>query len=63
MYIGLLCRAGFVQITLVEIPDIFHGISKVLSGLPGAVFYCPFIADPLHKILKFLVVETAVQDC
>ena len=62
MYIDPLSRAGFVQITLVEIPNIFHSVLEVLGGLPGAVFRCPFVADPFHKILKFLVVEVTIQD-
>ena len=46
----------------VEIPNIFHSMLEVLGGLPGAVLCCPFIADPFHKILKFLVVEATIQD-
>ena len=46
----------------VEIPNIFHSMLEVLGGLPGAVLCCPFIADPFHKILKFLAVEATIQD-
>ena len=61
-YIGPLSRAGFVQIMLVEIPNVFYSVLEVLSRLPGAVLCCPFVANPFHKILKFLAVEATIQD-
>ena len=51
-----------MRITSVEIPNIFRSMLEVLGGLPGAVLRCPFIADPFHKILKFLAVEATIQD-
>ena len=51
-----------MQIMLVEILNIFHSVLKVLSGLPSVVLCCPFIANPFHKILKFLAVEVTIQD-
>ena len=49
-------------ITSVEIPNIFRSVLEVLGGLPGAVLHCPFVANPFHKILKFLAVEATIQD-
>ena len=46
----------------VEIPNIFCSVLEVLGGLPGAVLRCPFVANPFHKILKFLAVEATIQD-
>ena len=51
-----------MRITSVEILNIFHSMLEVLGGLPGAVLRCPFVADPFHKILKFLAVEATIQD-